>query len=245
MGMTPYGYCAGNPVKLVDVDGLYSSEDEANAALSSCFAMDGNVIQCSKNSWCIQETKDGVPTGYYLRGPNDFIRVNPNSEEGEKTLNNWMNPTPVRETSPLGFLFKPDGFSLIPDGFSISAGVDGVCVLGGGASAEVGYVGFGSVEDGGCFYSLSARSEAGLDITPLSINLNFIYFDGDPSMATKTSYACQGDSWVVNVGFGHIGISFTRSLNGRWNTFSIGYQSEGKFPFSLSAGYQTSVTTTK
>ena len=39
MGMTPYGYCAGNPVKLVDVDGeeIYLSFDRSNKLRDSDF----------------------------------------------------------------------------------------------------------------------------------------------------------------------------------------------------------------
>ncbi|MBP5481979.1 MAG: RHS repeat-associated core domain-containing protein, partial [Paludibacteraceae bacterium] len=96
VGMTPYNYCAGNPVKLADPTGMYPTQEDAqNALISNTGIKYGRVIQCAENEWCIQETdKDGFPTGYYLRGANDYIEVTSGTTNGKLQYEAWAKRDP-------------------------------------------------------------------------------------------------------------------------------------------------------
>lgn len=78
---------------MVDVDGLYSSREEAEGVFKSCYGIPYANIKCSDDCiWYIEQTNaNGKPTGYYLKGPNDFIMVY-GSGSDRKRLDAWLNP---------------------------------------------------------------------------------------------------------------------------------------------------------
>ncbi len=91
VGMSPYNYCAGNPVKLVDVDGR-STNVAAND--DGTYTVVGGNINDNDNGIYLND-KDktligysATPLSFYNSDEDEWMgRINPNDESGKQFLN--------------------------------------------------------------------------------------------------------------------------------------------------------------
>ena len=257
VGMTPYNYCAGNPVKLVDVDGLYSSEEEANVALKSNESIRyGKIIECAKGEWCVQETyKDGTPTGYYLRGPQDYIKVTPGTMTGKCQYQAWaardesllpkITPTMgafeimVKREMQKDKMSYQGAVSMIhtlkkADALSISLSLDAFGGGGGGAELE-----WGLIKGDGPFGGLTLRGGGGGDLG-ITLSLNYSVYSGDITERNRNTYSGGGVFMDQSLFCTSCGISC--SSDRRWTTYSFGF-TLGPWALGWSGGSKYTWTT--
>ena len=243
--LSPYAYCAWNPVKLVDPDGnealddvdWYKSRHGDNYIWREGHAMsvnvndevydnvgeshsiplrDGNYLNCFQN--CIVsrgEKKDVTWDAYH----NDDVRADLICNE---------SPLPLSHKKELfSNNIRTRGF-VIPDmiGFQLS----GNAVVGGGYTMDVT---LGYIKNSGLFMSVSPGAGSGFD---LSCGIGFCVGMCSSNIPSKSNII--GPSFSLSAGFGGVYYQHNVSVQkqNRWIVSTFGYSVGSKTFFGGSAG---------
>lgn len=242
-GISPYSYCAWNPVKLVDPDGNEAMDNDdwyKNKETGAVLWQEGHdkQIKCGGDTYeNIGESYsapniDGTYSNYYQ---NYLITIG-NEQDASKMAyrDKGLRTFLISNRSKLPVCHKLDLFKshVASRGFSpdmIGLQIGGNLIVGGGFTFDLS---IGFVKNDGFFISFSPGAGSGFDI---SIEAGFCVgiCSGTPSKDDL-----RGTNYITSGGYGNFFYQHSLSVQkkNRWSISTIGYSKGGKVPSTGSAG---------
>ncbi len=230
VGMSPYNYCAGNPVKLVDVDGMF---DEVSADIfwkknywDSKDVYQAKIERRGRGDYQVRVSLNNTDDMIYYHGDNDELNVdlpevsivgtskNPGQSFWDKSLDKYcsfMERADVAAGEVAGRIIRHVGYAdaysgyfsfSIGLGYGINMSVEEVWMKEKGTFTTYSW-GHGWEYD--CSFSVGVKSSIYTGKTPMSIN----------------SFEGEGSSF--SLGYKKIEVGYSLSKDKNWSSVNIGY----------------------
>ena len=241
--ISPYAYCAWNPVKLVDPDGREAIDEDdwyKNKETGAAFWREGHAkqIQLGGDTYDnIGESFsalniDGTYSNYYQ---NYLITIGEERDASklayrDKGLRTFL----ISNRSKLPICHKQDLFNshvacrgVSPDMIGLHLG--GNIIIGGGYTFDIA---IGFVKNDGFFISFSPGAGSGFDMS-LEAGFCIGFCSGTPTID-----GLRGMNYISSVGYGSFFYqhSLSEQTKTRWSISTFGYSKGGKVPSTGSVG---------